>query len=365
MENYLLLKDLIAKVKEYIFIILSATILLIISCTISYSEENIFTVNNIKVQGKVDLNFSRDKYINKAFNESFEMLMSRILLSKDLNKIKDIKKNKIRYLINSFQILEETYRKDKYNITLKISYNEKKVKKLLLERNISFSQPKKITSIFFPILFVNDEIKNFNENYFYNQWRNIEIKNEIINFILPIDDLDDISKIKEMKNKIGQLDVRSFIKKYNVQNYAFTLMNYDKKKLNIYIMTNFEGNEMSKNISYEVDNFDDELKLNFILKDLKTQITDIWKEINIVNLLMPLSIKVKYKHNNLIQLNEFKKILYDVSIIDSFDLEKFSINNSYFKIYYYGNPKRLQSELFKFGYQLKNDQGYWELYMND
>ena len=36
-----------------------------------------------------------------------------------------------------------------------------------------------------------------------------------------------------MKNKIGQLDVRSFIKKYNVQNYAFTLMNYDKKKLNI------------------------------------------------------------------------------------------------------------------------------------
>ena len=41
------------------------------------------------------------------------------------------------------------------------------------------------------------------------------------------------------------------------------------------------------------------------------------------------------------------------------------INNSFFKIYYYGNPKKLRSELLKFGYQLNNDQGYWGLYIND
>ena len=38
----------------------------------------------------------------------------------------------------------------------------------------------------------------------------IEIKNELINFILPLEDLEDISKIMKMKNNIEELDVDSF-----------------------------------------------------------------------------------------------------------------------------------------------------------
>ena len=44
---------------------------------------------------------------------------------------------------------------------------------------------------------------------------------------------------------------------------------------------------ISKNISYEIANIKDELVLNSILNDLKLKITDIWKEENLVNLLMP------------------------------------------------------------------------------
>ena len=54
-----------------------------------------------------------------------------------------------------------------------------------------------------------------------------------------------------------------------------------------------------------------------------------------------------------------------IKIIDNYALEKFNIDNSFFKIYYYGNPKRLSSELFKFGYGLNNNQSHWELLAND
>ena len=33
--------------------------------------------------------------------------------------------------------------------------------------------------------------------------------------------------------------------------------------------------------------------------------------------------------------------------------------------YYYGDPKKLTSELLKLGYQLKNNQGFWQLYLNE
>ena len=65
-------------------------------------------------------------------------------------------------------------------------------------------------------------------------------------------------------------------------------MHYDNSKLNVHIKTNFNNDKISKNISYELLDINDKNKLDFILKDLKMQVTDIWKEANIVNLLMPL-----------------------------------------------------------------------------
>ena len=105
--------------------------------------------------------------------------------------------------------------------------------------------------------------------------------------------------------------------------------------------------------------------LNSILKDLKFKITDLWKEENLINLLMPLSIRLQYQHSNLEELDKLRNIFYKISIVESYTLEEFNINNSFFKIYYYGNPKKLRSELLKLGYQLKNDQGYWRLYLNE
>ena len=199
MKNYLLLKYLITCLREYIFIFLTATIFFSTLNSKSFSQEDVFIIDDLKIEGKVDVNFSREKYINEAFVDSFSILQSRILLSKDLNKISQIKLKDLKIMINSFQILEENYRKDKYTATFKIFYNDTRVKKFLAKKNISFSQPKSISAIFYPVFFLNGEIQSFNENYFYKQWTNIKIRNEVINFVMPIEDLDDFLKIKEKK----------------------------------------------------------------------------------------------------------------------------------------------------------------------
>ena len=102
------------KLREYIFIILTATIFFLLTFSKSFSQENVFIIDNVKVEGAVDINFTRDKYIDKAFLDSFKMLMKKILLSADLDKLKDIKLKEIKTLINHFQVLEESYQKDKY-----------------------------------------------------------------------------------------------------------------------------------------------------------------------------------------------------------------------------------------------------------
>ena len=365
MKNYLLLKYLITFLREYIFIFLTATIFLFITLSKSFSQESVFTINNVQVEGRVDLNFSREKYLNKAFSNSFEILMTKILLTRDLKKMNDIELDQIKKLVSSFQILEESYSKDIYKINIKILYNDIKVKKLLGQKNILFSQPENISAVFYPVLFIDGDIQNFNENVFYQKWTEVTIKNELINFILPLEDLEDISRIVEMKNSIEDLNIDLLINKYDVKNYVFALMDYQNKKLNIHLKTNFNNNKISKNISHEIKNINDEKKLNYILKDLKLTITDLWKEENLINVLMPLSVKLKFHQTNLKNLNELRKTFQKIGIIDNYTLEEFNINNSFFKIYYYGDPRKLKSELSKFGYQLENIEGFWQLYLNE
>ena len=182
---------------------------------------------------------------------------------------------------------------------------------------------------------------------------------------MPLEDLEDVSKITEMKDRIEELNVDVLVNKYDIKNYAFALMDYRDKKLNIYLKTNFINNKTSKNILHEIENINNELILKSVLKDLKLKITDLWKEQNLVNLLIPLSIRLKFQHTSLEDLDKIRNTFYKISIIDKYSLEELNTNNSFFRIYYYGNPKRLQTELLKFDYQLNNDQVHWRIYNID
>jgi len=360
-----MLKYLILQIRKYFYIFFVIIFFFCLTLSKSLSDENVFVIDKIKIEGNIDLNFSRDKYINKAFLESYQILISKILLARDLKKIKNIELKKIKSLVDSFQVLEENFQKDKYIAVYKVFYNDKKVKKFLGQKNISFFQPKNISAIFFPVFIINDEIQDFNESFFYNQWKVVEIKNELINFIFPMEDLDDVSKIYKMRNKIEELNVGDLVNKYNINNYVFALIDYKKSKLKIHLKTNFNNNKISKNFLYDLDNIEDESKLKFILKDLKIQITDLWKQENIINLSTPLLIRVKFQHLNLENLDKLKKNLNNISIIENYSLEELNIKNSFFKIYYFGNPRKLRNELQKYGYRLISDQGQWKININE
>ena len=122
-----MIKNLSIQLREYIFIILTATIFLFSSTTTSksFSEKNVFIIDNVQVEGQIDVNFSREKFINKAFIDSFKTLMSQILLSKDLNKFNDIKLIQVKNLISSFQIKEEIYQNNLYTVIFNIFYNDR------------------------------------------------------------------------------------------------------------------------------------------------------------------------------------------------------------------------------------------------
>ena len=134
----------------------------------------------------------------------------------------------------------------------------------------------------------------------------------------------------------------------------------------IYINNYLKNSLLTRTITVNISSLPSNMqKLDTILKELKLKITDLWKSENIINIAAPLSIKVKYEYEHIEELSRLKNIFQKMNIIEKYSLEEFNINESYFKIYYYGSPKRLKIELSELGYHLRNDQGYWGIYKND
>ena len=349
------------KTREYILIFLIIVTFFFQSSLQLKAKENIFIVEDIQIEGFYDLNFSREKFIDKAFKKSFNKLLMNILLIEDVKKLDNLSLNQIKNLVYSFKILDEKFQNNKYFATFEVLYNDTKIKKLLSEKNILFYDPKNTVLVFFPILFIENEIIIFSENFFYEHWLENNFRDKTIKYILPLENLDDILSINKIKNQIENLNFQELAIEYNTKNYAVAIMSYENNKLKVYLKTNLDSKKYSENLTYVLKDWNDKSRLNFIMSDLKLTILDMWKRANLINIPLPLNIFVKFQFNNLKNLDNLEKILNKIHVINTYSLEQFDFKTSFFKINYYGDPKNLSDEFSRFSYLLKDNQGSWEL----
>ena len=92
--------------------------------------------------------------------------MSKLVQSKNLNKVENIKLNEIKSMVETFTIKEEKFINKTYNLSLGVSFNKKKVFEYLDSKNIFPTQIKVENFLFVPILLdqANDDIICFLKN---------------------------------------------------------------------------------------------------------------------------------------------------------------------------------------------------------
>ena len=84
-----------------------------------------FFIDNIEVSKPFELNFNKNRVIDKGFNKAFYELISLLVTSKDREKINLIKLNEIKGMIESFSIKEEKFIDEIYYVKLGVTFNKK------------------------------------------------------------------------------------------------------------------------------------------------------------------------------------------------------------------------------------------------
>lgn len=350
------------RITQYSFIIFSSTIFL-------FFFDNTFAAStypsiNVKIEKKIDQNFSREKEIKNAFKASFQNLLDKIIKSNDKEKLRNIKLDNIRRLVYKFEIEKENYLNNNYYLKINFYYNKLNVNNYLRKQNISFSNPKKTSVLFLPVLKHNNEIKLFEENIFYNQWFLTFSENNLIDYILPLQDLEEVKQIVSYDD-LATVDMSLFSNKYNTQNSLLfiAILEEEKKELTTFLKANLENNLFSKKTIFKLNDINNKKEIDKIIITTKENVLDHWKKINKVELI-PFKIILNFQNKNLLENIELENTFSKIDIIEDFKNIEFNIEKSSYLVSCNTTMKKLKEELLNYNYTLVNKDGIWFIKKN-
>ena len=89
--------------------------------------------------------------------------------------------------------------------------------------NISYSEISDKELYILPIFIKENEIFIFNNNYFYKNWNKVH-KDDLIDFILPLENIEIIKNINSVKNNLINLEVTKLFEEYSNKNLALVIL---------------------------------------------------------------------------------------------------------------------------------------------
>jgi hypothetical protein len=347
--------------KVYIFFISFVLFIIIFSTTFLYA--NTFKVSDIEISSPFELDFKKNRVIDKGFQISFINLLSMITTSGDKNKMMNISIKQIKGMIDSFTISDEKFIGNEYFAKLETTFNKEKVLSFLERKNIFPSMPIRNKVLLIPILVDTDtdNIYLFNNNIFYEKWNSKKKNYQLLDYLLPSEDLEDLNKIQEMSNSIENYDFIDLIKKYDLKDYIISIIYKNKNEVKILSKINLNKSFKINNQRYDNIDLSNDKNFEKILENLKTTYEDYWKKNNEINtsIKLPLTISVSSKeYKKIIDLNI---ILNNMHLISDFYIIKFDSENTQYKVIYNGSPKTFFNDMSQRNFDLIKENNIWTI----
>tara|TARA_B100001063_G_scaffold129983_1_gene121487 strand:- start:89 stop:1168 length:1080 start_codon:yes stop_codon:yes gene_type:complete len=326
-------------------------------------EGKAFDINNIEISRPFEIDFDKNKVIDEGFKKAFLELIALILNSSDQKKMSIAKLNEIKGMIETFSIKEEKFINETYSLNLGVSFNKKKVLNYLAKKNIFPSVPEQKRILFLPI--VIDERKKelllFSGNNFFDRWNSFSKNSELIEYILPTEDLEDLNLIKNKYEFIEEYDFKEIINKYNMKDSIIALIFKNEKGARVLSRITMTDNIVLKNQTFlktDIDNLD---QIEDMISELKITYEDYWKNFNQINTSIKLTLFVKIKSLENSKILNFEKLLNEMDLISNFFITKFDNDFTYYQIVFNGTAKKFLKLMNNNDYKLNTQNKIWVL----
>ena len=323
------------------------------------SLENIFNVNNIEITKKT--NNSNEDLANKAIKKGYGKLLEKILLKKDIENLSGLEFPKIKQLVSYYQIVDEAQSNFKNKVNFNIFFDKDKLHTLFSNKNISYSDISDKELYLLPVIQKKNQIFIYNKNYYYDNWNKI-YQSELIEFVLPIENIEVIQNISTNKENLYGIDLKNLFKEYENKNLALVLIeDTSSNEEKIFIRTRILYKKIDKTIKVKKDDKNTEKFSEEIIKVISDELINIIKSQNLIDIRTPSFLNARLinnKKNNLVELNNR---LRNIDTVDGIFIQEF--NNKYvlLKLRYLGKLDKIISQLKKQNIMLQLIGDQWNL----
>jgi hypothetical protein len=347
--------------KVYIFFI--SFVLFIIIFFTTYSHANSFKVSGIEISSPFELNFNKNRAIDEGFQISFVNLLTMITTSGDKNKIKNISTKELKSMIDSFIISDEKFVNNEYFAKLETTFNKKKILDFLERKNIFPSMPVRNKVLLIPIL-VDTETNNiylFNDNIFYKKWNDVNENYQLLEYLLPTEDIEDLDKIQEMSSSIESYDFINLITKYDLKDYIISIIYKNKDEVKVLSKINLNNSFKVNSKNYSKINLNNKKDFEKVLENLKTIYEDYWKKNNEINTSIKLPLTILINSKDYKKIMKLEEIFSNTDLISDFYILKFDNENTQYKVIYNGSPKTFFNDMSKRNFDLTMEDNMWKI----
>ena len=345
----------------YIYFILFSLLIVFFSATYSYA--NAFKVTGVEISSPFELNFEKNSVIDKGFQISFFDLISMITTSGDRKKIKNVPIKELKGMIDSFTISNEKFINNEYFANLETTFNKKKILKFLENKNIFPSIPQRNKVLLFPILIEtkNSDIYLFNNNIFYDKWNEQKNSYDLLDYLLPSEDIEDLVELQKTSKDIETYDFSNLINKYDIKD-SIILIIY-KESNSVRTLSKINLNNILK-IQYKNYSKIDILNNNDfsnIVKNLKQLYEDQWKKNNEINTSIKLAITISINSKKTKKIIEFERALYSIDLVSDFNILNFNSESIQYKIIYNSTLNIFLNDMRKKNLELEIENNIWTI----
>ena len=345
----------------YIFFITFSINIFFFSTTKVFSKS--CDINNVEISKPFEINFDKNQIIDEGFKKAFNQLVGMVVKSSDKLKLRRVGLNEIKGMIESFSIKEEKFIDEIYHVNLGVSFNKKKFFNFFEKKNIFPTIPQNQKFLFIPII-INEKTKDlliFSDNKIFQNWNKKNNDHHLIDYILPTEDLEDISLIKNKFNKIENYDFKEIISKYYLDHSIIVLIFKDGQDLRVLSRITIKDNVNLKNQSFENFDLNDDQVVENLVEDLKEIYEDFWKNLNIINtsIKFPLIVKVKNKNNDKISM--FEENLNQLDLIYDYYIYKLDKDYTFYHIIFNGSPDIFIKKMNEKNFSLDTQNKTWVL----
>ena len=226
-------------------------------------------------------------------------------------RLKMFQLRELKGMIDSFTISDEKFINNEYFANLETTFNKKKILKFLENKNIFPSIPKRNKVLLFPILVEtkDNNIYLFNNNIFYDRWNEQKNSYDLLDYLLPSEDIEDLIELQKTSKDIETYDFSNLINKYDIEDSIILIIYKESNNIRTLSKINLNNTLKIQNKNYPKIDIINEDDFSNIVKSLKQLYEDQWKKNNEINtsIKLPITISINSKKNK--KIIELERVL--------------------------------------------------------